>query len=705
MSFDKSQTPPQPAPVFTATPSSIIEDTRRLVERSREVQHRILENVEPKSATFSNAILPVAHSENAATVESYVLLFYRFVSADPELREASRRAQNIWDEFSVDTAMNEGLFKLVHAVLENHEELDQESLHLLKKKHKNHIRNGLNLPVGPLRDRFKTIQNRLSQLSTEFRENLAETGAVWFSPDELEMVPESALSRFETGQGENQGKLRVTFRPPDFYPVIRHANSEQTRRHLFIGNENQCKKNVPVFREAVILRDEAARLLGYSNHAAFRIEDKMAKTPETVDEFLKDLHIRLEEGGRQEVGRLKELKEKDIQSRGQTFDGRFYVWDTSYYHRLMLEEQYSVDHEKIAEYFPVETTLAGMFKIVQHLFGLQFRRLHVDGINKWHPDVQVFSVWDSEELGGSFVGYLYLDLFSRDGKITNAANFNVVPGFVKEDGTRQYPTTALVCNFPKPSSESPSLLRHDEVVILFHELGHAIHDLVARVSYACFHGTETVVDFGEAPSQMLEYWCWIPSQLKALSRHYSYESEGHLAFWRNKNSAQHIPPPEQIPDYLVDSLVKAKLVNTAISNLNQLSIGIFDMAVHTPDTHAAIEEMNISAAFNKIRSDILPADSPETVGLGEEWGHSQAHLTHLMGEYDAGYYGYLFSKVFAADMFYTVFSENPMDSEEGIRYRHTLLEKGGSQDEMVTLTEFLGREPEMNSFYKELDLV
>lgn len=140
---------------------------------------------------------------------------------------------------------------------------------------------------------------------------------------------------------------------------------------------------------------------------------------------------------------------------------------------------------------------------------------------------------------------------------------------------------------------------------------------------------------------MLEYWCWIPSQLKALSRHYSCVSEEHLAFWRNKNSAQHIPPPEQIPDYLVDSLVKAKRVNEASAYLNQLCIGIFDMAVHTPETHAAIEEMNISAAFNKIRSDIFPPDSPETTGLGEEWGHTQARLTHLMGQYDAGYYAYL----------------------------------------------------------------
>jgi metallopeptidase MepB len=140
---------------------------------------------------------------------------------------------------------------------------------------------------------------------------------------------------------------------------------------------------------------------------------------------------------------------------------------------------------------------------------------------------------------------------------------------------------------------------------------------------------------------MLEYWCWNASQLKALSKHYSSVSEEYLTFWRNKNSGQLVPPPEQIPDHLVDSLVRAKHVNQATAYSNQLCIGLFDMAVHTPETHAAIEDMNISATFNKIRSHVLPLDSPMTLGLGLEWGHPQARLTHLMGEYDAGYYAYL----------------------------------------------------------------
>ncbi|KAH6884602.1 metallopeptidase MepB [Thelonectria olida] len=702
-SAERLQTSTQPPPVFTGSPSSILEDTKRLIKQSREVQRQILENVKPEAATFANVLLPLAQSENATALESHILVFYRSASADPELREASREAQNLLDEAAVDTAMNDSLFKLVHAVLEKHEPLDPESLHLLKKRYKSHVKNGLKLPLGPLRDRFKTIQGRLSQLATDFRENVAEAGGLWFNREELDGVPESASSRFEQGQEDNPGKVRVTFRPPDFYPVMRYANREQTRRHLFLAENNKCNRNIPVFREAVILRDEAARLLGYANHAALRIEDKMAKTPETVDAFLKDLQSRLFEGGRQELVKLKELKKKDLQSRGETFDGRFYVWDTSYYHRLMLEEQYAVDHQKIAEYFPVQTTIAGMFEIVQHLFGLQISQLHVDERHTWHPDVEMFSVWNNQQLGGKFLGYLYLDLFSHDGKIANAANFNLVPGFVREGGTRQCPATALVCNFPKPSPESPTLLRHDEVVILFHELGHAIHDLVSKVTYACFHGTEVAVDFGEAPSQMLEYWCWIPSQLKGLSKHFSSLSEEYLTFWR-ENNIEKQRPPELIPDHLVDSLVQAKHVNEAVSQLSQISLGVFDMAVHEPESHATIERMDISATFNKIRRDILPMDGPETQGLGDEWGHPQTRLTHLMGEYDAGYYGYLFSKVYAADMFFTVFGENPMDPEEGIRYRYGILEKGGSQDEMKTLVDFLGRRPGTQPFHEELGL-
>lgn len=257
----------------------------------------------------------------------------------------------------------------------------------------------------------------------------------------------------------------------------------------------QCNTNVPLFKEALVLRDEAARMLGYPDHATFRIEDKMAKTPKTVNDFLGDLRTRLAAGGVKEIAHLQELKDADTKSRGAPNDGNYYLWDHRFYDRMMIEKEYSIDENKIAEYFPLRSTVGSMLKIFEQLFGFVFvelgpedrARLSPTGKAEdiaWHEDVIIFSVWDDSSEGEGFVGYLYLDLHPRPGKYGHAANFNLQPGYLKKDGTRRYPATALVCNFSKPTPKKPSLLKHDEVVTLFHELGHGIHDLAGRCRYA-----------------------------------------------------------------------------------------------------------------------------------------------------------------------------------------------------------------------------
>lgn len=238
---------------------------------------------------------------------------------------------------------------------------------------------------------------------------------------------------------------------------------------------------------------------------------------------------------------------------------------------------------------------------------------------------------------------------------------------------------------------------------LFHELGHGIHDLVARTTYSRFHGTNTVRDFVEAPSQMLENWCWTPSQLRSLSNHYSYLSPTYKSTYEaaSKGDSQ---PPQVIPDELIDSLIKTKHVNDALFNLRQLHFGTFDMLIHEPSSHDAITKLKVSEKYNSMRKEICKLDGPEALGKGEDWGHGEATFGHLIGGYDAGYYGYLSSQVYSMDMFYSQFAKSPMDGKEGRRYRHTVLERGGSQDEMQTLEDFLGRKPSTEAFYKELGL-
>lgn len=733
MAFKK---PPQAPPSFTATPDSIVADTKSMLASSKKVTDDIVGRISLKDAAFKNVLLPMANDENQQTLKAHILGFYQSVSTDQALRDASTEAEKLMDDFSIEAAMREDVFKLVDAALKSGESLDPESQRLLEKEHKGYVRNGLNIPAGPKRDRFKEIKKRLSQLGIAFSKNLnEENGGLWFTAKELDGVPADVLSLLKK-EGD---KYFLTFKYPDLFPTLKYATNSETRKKVFIANENKSNQNVPLFREAILLRDEAARLLGYPNHAAFRIEDKMAKTPKTVDDFLGDLRGKLSQGGLDEIVTLKELKKDDLKTRGEEYDGKYYLWDHRFYDRVMEEKDYQLDQQLISEYFPLQNCIKGMLEIFEEIFGLQFVEIvgndrdTISATGKgndivWHEEVQVFSVWDDEGEGSGFVGYLYLDLFPRVGKYGHAANFNLQPGFIQENGTRRYPATALVCNFSKPTAKKPSLLKHDEVTTLFHELGHGIHDLVSRTTYSRFHGTNTVRDFVEAPSQMLENWCWTPSQLKSLSKHYSTISLDYYDSWREHAGPDVTKPDEHIPDDLIQKLIKTKNLNGALFNLRQLHFGIFDMTIHEPKDHASLEELNISETYNALRKDISKIDGPEVLGEGNDWGNGQATFGHLMGGYDAGkrlssqllyytthkvpiltsshtgYYGYLSSQVYSTDMFYSVFKKDPMNRAEGRRYRHTVLEKGGSQDEMKTLIDFLGREPKTDAFYEELGI-
>ena len=648
----KLRKPPQAPPVFTATPTSVVEDTKKFIDVSRKLTDDIVAKVKEQDANFEKVILPMAHDENRQRLVAHILGFYQSVSTDQDLRDASTEAEKMMDEFSIEASMREDVYKLVDAALKKGDKLDPESQRLLEKERKNYIRNGLNIPAGPKRDRFKEIKKRLSQLSIIFQKNLnEEKGGIWFTLEELDGVPEDVLS----GLKKESGKYWLTFKYPDLFPTLKYGKNSATRQKVSVSNENKCNQNVPLFREAILLRDEAARLLGYPNHAAFRIEDKMAKTPKIVDDFLGDLRSRLSDGGVSEVETLKEMKKKDLESRGEQYDGRYYLWDHRFYDRMMEEQDYSLDQQLISEYFPLQTTIEGMLNIFEELFGLVF--IEITGADRdyispsgkgrdivWHDEVQVFSVWDDEGEGSGFVGYLYLDLFPRQGKYGHAANFNLQPGFMMENGTRRYPATALVCNFSKSTPKKPSLLKHDEVTTLFHELGHGIHDLVSRTIYSRFHGTSTVRDFVEAPSQMLENWCWTPSQLKSLSHHYSYLTPDYLEAWKEQqqqNSAE--KPPEQIPDTLINNLIKTKNLNGALFNLRQLHFGLFDMFVHEPSSHEMLEQVKINQKYNSLRREVCHLDGMEVLdpSVGDAWGNGQATFGHLMGGYDAGYYGYL----------------------------------------------------------------
>ncbi|KAK2025648.1 metallopeptidase MepB [Colletotrichum zoysiae] len=722
-SSSRLRTPPQAPPVFTATPISIIADLNRLIAASRTAQEAILGSATPSTATYDNVLLTLSHAENALASESTLLVFYHAVSPSADVRAASSKARHMLRDFTLERSMNERMFRLVDAVYNNAEAshgLDPEKRNYLVKKHKEFVKNGLRIPAGPQRDRFKEVKGRIDELTSEFCKNVTEADlAAWFTPDELDGYPQHLLARLEKGRqgGEDEGKRRVGL-PGQLAPLLANARDPETRKRARVAFENRCPGNVAVFRRVVALRHEAARLLGYANHAAVSVEDKMAGSPGRVDAFLSSLRSRLAEAGEAEREALIEVKRRDAEARGGAFDGRCYLWDVPYYNRLFARERYSVDQEKIAEYFPLQSTVEGMLRIFEHLFGMVFREVQGEDRDAmsptgrgedlvWHEDVRVFAVWDAEGEGGGFLGYIYLDLYQRDGKQGGFANHSLIPGFTNRDGTRMYPSTALVCSFAPPASaDLPALLRHQDVVLLFHELGHGIHDLVSRTQLARFHGPMgTAVDFGEAPSQMLENWCWLPEQLSGLSRHYSYLSEACLRDWRALEGNGDAPqPPERIPRDATEGLLRSRRVGVVLAALQQMAMSVFDMAVHQPSSQDAAESTDYSKLWNGLRREIVPSDDPSALGGSGEWGHGYTNWGFLMDEYDAGFYGYFFSKVYAQDIFSTVFKGSPMSEEAGRRYRYGVLEKGGSQPELKTFEDFLGRDVRMEPFYEDLGL-
>lgn len=366
--------------------------------------------------------------------------------------------------------------------------------------------------------------------------------------------------------------------------------------------------NLSLFKDIIDLRDEAARMLGFPHHASLKISENMAKSPRRVDEFLEDLRRRSIRGAKREALDLLEYKKKDCDKRGAPFDGHLYTWDTAFYNRMMVEDKLSLDEADVAQYFPVEHTLDGMLKIYEEIFGFVFiklseqdcARVSATGLAedvKWHQDVQLYAVWDDEEAGGEFSGYLYLDIYPRESKYNQDANFNIHPGFMDETGEkRTCPSTVLVCNVSKATSGKPALLKHHEVLTMFHELGHGIHDLSSRTQYSRTHGIEVALDFVEAPSQILENWCWTPSVLKVLSRHHETGAS--------------------IPDVLLENLVKSRHVNPVTDMLASLLYSIFDMTVHSGESHEATKAMDCTTTWNQLRREITGTRGPEDVGMG-----------------------------------------------------------------------------------------
>lgn len=671
---------------FKLGAEEILLECRKSIKNMREEYNRI-GSIKLEECNFEKCMRPWSLAEAKFTTELASYNFPQYVSAVPEIRDASVEATRLIDEFNIEISMREDLFKVARAVSELNEKLESEETRFLEKVLLEFKHNGLFLEDESARAALKVKRQRLADLCTDFSKIMNDDATeLVFTAEELE----GATKDFLGSLAREGDKFRVNMKYPDLFGVLRNVKNESVRKLMDETNGRKCEANRAIFIEALKLRQECAQILGYANHAQFRLEDKMAKSPEKVQVFLKELREKLTPFAEKEVAKLRALKAEDLGKNLE--DVKLSSWDYQYYTKILLEREYSLDEELVREYFSLSNVIDEMLKIFEEVLGLKFKQVEGAFEKKlvWHEDVTLWEVWNSEESlktfsgDSKFVGHFYLDLFPRPGKYTHAACWDLQPGYElgANGGERQYPVAGMVANFTKPTGEKPSLLKHDEVVTLFHELGHAMHDMCANVRLSRFHGTSVEGDFVEAPSQMLENWCWNEKILKRLSRHY-------------------LRSEESLPNDLITSLVKTKTLNAGILNLRQIFFATWDLIIHGDSSGKYFNEIGpVDYEYEKMRQEITLIGQSQGVWPAASFGH-------MMGGYDSGYYGYLWSQVFSADMFYTVFEKELINGNPelpGLKYRKCILRVGGSRDGMDSLVEFLGREPIPEPFLKSLGL-
>ncbi|OMJ22604.1 Thimet oligopeptidase [Smittium culicis] len=664
-------THPDPAsnlPNFNISIEDINTKADELIAKGKAVHDQVA-SVSLDDISFDKVIVPLATYENESMVDYSTVTFLQHVSTDKNIRDASMEAEKKLEEFHIESQMRRDVYKVIKALFQSKEKwVDRcsEDKRLLEKTERSYRRNGLDLPDEGLK-KLMEIKKKMSELTIKFGRNISEGDAeVLFTLEELDGLPEDFINSKKKVTVDGVEKYTVTTKYPDLFAVLGMANRELTRKTLLMAEERRCKENIDILTETVKLRLQSAKVLSYKTHAEYVLELKMAKE---VGKFEKNLQSLLEPLAEKEIESLLEVKKENkflISSSENIFS-----WDSKYYFRILKERLYNVDDEEVKQYFSISQVTTGLLETYQKMLGLTFTQ--VDNSTGWHKDATLYTVVDTKTK--DFVGHFWMDLHPREGKYNHAACWSLRPGFERADGTREYPISGIVANFSEPTAKKPSLLKHNEVVTFFHEFGHVMHNICSKTKWSRLHGTNVETDFVEAPSQMLENWCWQPEVLQNFGKHYL--------------------TGEPIPEQLVHQLIKTKNLGAGLFNLRQIFFGLFDMAIHNTES----EDIDINEIYSTLRKEICKID------VGEEKTWPAATFGHMMGGYDSGYYGYMWSDVFSADMFYSRFYKQGLFNEKsGIDYRNEILLPGGSRDAMESLVAFLGREPEMEPFLRSIGM-
>ncbi|HEX7066933.1 MAG TPA: M3 family metallopeptidase [Candidatus Limnocylindria bacterium] len=640
---------------YTAiTTESVQRETDAALATAEELVARAV--VAPPSFEGTMLLLELAGAE---LVRAYGQTgFIGQVHTDEAVRDAGTQAEERIYKWRVALVFRTDLYEAVRAFADTAEgrALDGERGRLVEHWLRDFRRAGHELDAEA-RSELERLRTRLVEVEVAFQRNINEyRDWIDVTREQLAGLPDEYIERLEPGNGE--ATYRVTLDYPQLNPFLQQAHDRALRQELFEKSwRRSLDANRPLLEEALELRRRIAEVMGEPTWAHHAMELKMAKSPERVRDFYDELLPALAEKVRAELDRLADRMHADGHA------GPITNWDWRYYDDQLRRTEYGVDQDQISEYFSLERVIEGMFALTGDVLGLDYRA--VNDARAWHDSVRLYEILDRQT--GRHIAHFYADLFPRDGKFGHAAAFPLVVGHRAADGTYVAPVTAIVANMTPPSADRPSLLKHTEVETLFHEFGHVLHMSLTRAEFARFSGAETEWDFVEAPSQIMEHWTWEPSVLGRFARHFATD--------------------ESMSEDLIDRLRAARFVDEGIKSSIQAFYGQIDLALHAepvaPDLDEALRRTH------QITGMPYPEGTFMLAGFG-----------HLVGGYDAGYYGYLWAEVIGDDMFSRFAAEGVTSPIVGADYRREILEPNGSRDADDLVRAFLGREPSNEAFLR-----
>ncbi len=662
------------APFSKITNEDFLPAIKQAISSAKSEIDAIVKNDDPP--TFKNTIEALDFSGEQLNRISSIFFNLNSAETNDTIQKIAQEVSPLLSEFSNDITLNEDLFKRVKAVYDIKDSLglSVEQQTLLDKKYKSFSRNGANLSEDKKQE-LRDIDKQLSRLTLKFGENvLAETNAF-----EMHLTDENDLSGLPDGTKEAAKQLAeskekegwlFTLDYPSYIPFMTYADNRELRKKLalaagakaFKGDAQDNQENI---LQIVKLRFSRANLLGYKTHAHFVLEERMAKTPETVENFLNELLEKAKPAAEREFKNLenfaKELDHID----------RLEKWDGAYYSEKLKQKLFSLDDEKLKPYFKLENVIHGAFTVANKLFDLNFEK--IDTIDTYHEDVLTYKVTNNN---GDFISIFYADFFPRAGKRNGAWMTSYKSQSIK-NGVNDRPHISIVCNFTKPTKSKPSLLTFNEVTTLFHEFGHALHGMLANTTYPSLSGTSVFWDFVELPSQVLENWCYEKEALELFATHYE--------------------TGEVIPMDLVEKIKESATFHEGMQTLRQISFGLLDMSWHANESPESITSVKAHETEAFKNTTLYPEVLENCMST------SFSHI--FQGGYSSGYYSYKWAEVLDADAFEYFKAAGIFNKEVADKFKDHVLSQGGTENPMVLYKRFRGKEPKPEALLKRAGLL